>query len=534
MRWTPCFLTLGLAACAGEAPPRGGEAPAEAERTTLPTSLVPDDTVALLVVPSAQDLLGSVAEALAPFGEGAAPFPTDLVTLLELFGAAGDLEQVDPERPLAMAFSLEAGPSVAFLLPLRNEEAFAASLSEAPTPFHLADGYALLGARPTRRASGLAIDLPPGLVSLRLDVASVKGLLLPLLAQGLQEAGDQEGASPFTLDLLTPGLELGQELLDGARTLDLSLGWDAGRLTLDGSFDLVPGSAFAAWIVDEPTGAATLARGIDPQAAVMIAGGVAPTVLRERLLPWSRSLIDSYPEALRAGMLASIENMEPHYDQVGRSFAGSQDFGVEGMRYAYLLEPDDPETVAEALLESFCTTPFLETDGLAPIHGEEDGVTFTRIPFAMDGSAMAVTVVPDDPREEAELEAAMGRLLGEEMELVIGRRGSHVAAAVGQTPDVHAALERVRSAEGPPPPLAPLLREHGSANPLLVAHMDLARLMRGTLELAASLVDEEAPVLPKDLTVGIQLYAAGADGRLHGGLRFDLASLARMVEALNR
>jgi len=534
MRWTPCLLALGLAACSGEETAPAQNTPPPAKRPTIPAALVPENAVALLVVPSLEGLTPTVLEVYGLFDEGPPPFPTEPAALLDLAGVAGDLSQLDPSRPLGVAFSIEGGPSATFILPVLDGERFVAPLAGSPNPYHLDDGYALLGAPPSGQESDLARDVPAGLAALRIDVTSVRDLLIPLMVEALESANAGPQGTPVAMNMLAPLIELSRELLYGTRTLDLVLDWRDGRLLIEGAFELVPGRAFADWVVDEPTGAAELARGIDPDAAMMFAGGVAPSVLRERMLPWAKSMVQAYPEPLRQGMLASVETMEPHYDQVGRTFVGSQSFGSDGLRYSYLLTPDDPAALVEVLLESFCSTPFFDAGETTPVRGEEGGVAFVRVPVGLDAAALAETMAPDEQLDEADLEIAMGTVFGEGMELVVGRRDGYVAAAVGQAPDVHAPLDRLRDATGPPAPLAPLLREHGHANPLFVGHVDMARVMQGAMEMAVGLGVDDAPALPADLEVGLQFFAAGADGRLRFGIQLDLASLARLVEALQR
>ena len=157
-----------------------------------------------------------------------------------------------------------------------------------------------------------------------------------------------------------------------------------------------------------------------------------------------------------------------------------------------------------------------------------------RVPVTLDANALADTMAPGEEVDVAGLEAAMGSIFGDGMELVVGHRDGYVAASVAQDPDVLAPLDRMRSAGGPPAPLAPLLREHAHANPLVVGHVDVARLMRGAMEMAVGLGVEDPPTFPEGLEVGLGFFAAGAEGRLRFGVRFDLVSLSQLVEAMQK
>ena len=536
MRWIPTLLTLCLVGCSGEAVTPSKQESTPPTTAAIPAELWPEGAVALIVIPSAERLEEALLEAGALFTDEPAPFPTDGAELLALAGAAGDLTQLDPSRPIAVALLMQPGPTPAFVLPVRDGERFRAPLAGSDTPVHLVGDYALVGAAPGDGTAGLAADLPDGLLVLRLDMAALGPLVAPMIDPLLASTAVDETVPGFDMGGLMESFgALAREFIASSRTLDLALGWEDGRLIFDGHLALVPESSLAEWIHDGPTGAAELARSIDPDASMMFAGGLDPSVLRAKLLPWAHELFKAYPEPLRESLRTSLEQLETQYDLVGRAFAGSQHFGKDGLRYTYLLDPDNAEAVMESLVSSFCSTPFLGNTEAEAQRSEEDGIHLIRVPVVFDAEALAATLGESpDELDAQEFENAMQGVFGEGLELVVGRRDGYVAAQVGTGPGVRETLDRARAGGPPPPPLMPLLTEFGDANPLFVGRLDVASMLRGAMEVASEMLGEDAPEVPAGAPVELTFFAAGKDQSVRFGFRFDMAAMARLVEAMDR
>jgi hypothetical protein len=514
----------------------------------LPLDLLPADTLALVAAPSGEALGAALDEVLTLFGN-APPAPIDPYQVMAMAGLEGDLSLIDRSRPLVLVLHGDSVPSAAFLVPVEQPEAFAASLGGAPV--HLERGYALVGAEPGDGSKPFVEVLPSGLIVARMDLARLTPLIAPLLQQALSMAAADvppdpgQGMDPAAV-LTTMG-EMGIEFLEATETLDLVLSWREGKVNLDGHLSLRPDSEFAAWIGEQPTGAGQLAGALDPEAAMQFVGGFDPLVTKDRIIPWVQRMFAMYPQQIRDALNESVAQMQAHYEHMGSGFAGTQDFTEQGLRYTYVFAPDDPAAMVQTTLEMF-RSPGLALLGYKT--GEStttvvDGITLTSLPLEIDLEAMLAGLssapgsasdrASDRASDQAAFEQAermMAGLFGPDARLYLGSDDKYLAMSLGVEGEAQRTLRRARAGNPPPPHLAALLQAHGDGNPFLVARIDFARLIGGAWTVIGPTAPEEAPQLPPDLEVSLQLYCAGRNDRVDFGLSLDLASLARMVAAL--
>lgn len=540
-RSLPALGLVLLAGC-GDEPDAPPEARAEdtASSTLVvgpPLGLVPRGTVAFLTVPDPERFEAATREVLGLFSDEPPPFPLDAPGLLARAGAPGNLDLLDAERPVAVALRLDPGLAPAFLLPVTDGPAFAAGIA-GDVPVHLQGGYALVGAEPGASRPSAWSSRPGGeLLALRVDLEACGPLLTGAL-EGAAGSRPEPAPGGFDPEILLRTLRgFLEEVLASTTTLDVTLVWAEGRLGLEARIELVPGSALDGWIGAEPTGAAELAAALDPDAAMMMVGGVEPAVLRDHLLPRLRELFEGYPASMRDPLVASMAEMERHYEHVGGAFAGTQDLGPDGLRYTYVLESTDADAYLDGMLELFASPEYaaLGYRPGEPVEERREGTRVVRVPLTLDLEAMLAAMGGEAKEEERRAFAAvMGSMFGEDSELVLGAREGLVAGRLGPGPSMSALLDGARAGGPPPPGLAPLLERRGDDNPLLVGRLDLADLLREVLLRVGESSGEDLPRLPDDLTVELTFHAAGHGDRFHSGLDIDLAALARMIEALNR
>ncbi len=564
MRWTPLWIALFCTAC-GEgkdsaAPsPAGGAAqgpgalqtelstdgaePRDGGGPALPTELWPAEALLAWVVPSPPDLVEAVGQITGLFSEeGTRP---EAAQWLERLGAEGDLTELDQNRPLAVALVAgEPAPHLAFLLPIHDATRFAAPLAGSDKPLHLQDGYALIGADPAQSfpdwARGLerypALRTERPLVALRLDMPSLAPRVLPLV--DLYLAPPKAAVPPATAGTTQALADLLRELFASVSTLDLQGDWHGGELDLTLRFALLADGSLADWLGSTPPGVADLAHGLSPDAAILVAGGMEPRLLRDHALPWLRALYRSYPEPMRQATENWIDTWQDRIEVVGAAFAGSQELGPEGMRATYLLRPTDPELLVEALITSFRATPLLDPDSISVEREVEQETRLVRMRGRYDTTDLPADLVPQDSTGQVDLSEILQATLGQETIMVVARRAGYVAFDMGSAEGgdlrVREALDRVQAGSAPPAPIAELLARHPNASPLIVASLDLGAILRGSLALAQGALKEEAPSLPEGLAVPVEFYAAGEEGELRLGLRLDLASLAELVHALGK
>ncbi|MDA1264496.1 MAG: hypothetical protein O2816_05380 [Planctomycetota bacterium] len=505
----------------------------------VPQRLLPKGTVALVALPSISHFEEAVNEVVVLLDLEDTPTapPQAVAELLALMGVAGDLSLLDRDRPLLVALTMVEVPQPAFLLPVTDTAAFRDSLDPG-TPVTIDSGYALVGAKPGDGAqSSLLEDLPSGRIGLRVDLAALGPMILAMTDEVLSSADGGEMPAGMEMDAF---LELAQafigEFVASSRTFDLSLHWDAGRLGLSARLDLIEGSSLAGWITEKPTGVAALAHTLDPDAAMSFLGGIDPEVVREKMMPMVRRLSAIYPDGLREALLTSLDQVEEHYDHIGSAFAGTQDFGPNGLRYSYVLAPADPDATVAAMIKMFRSPGF---DQLGYEMGEPElvelgGATFQRLPMKFDLDKMNASLEGlTAPGSAAEIEEMMSLMFGEGLELTVGAVDKYVIAQVGGGADLATVLARVRGSSKPDASVEALLRKHGSASPVMLARIDMARLLRTAMDLVAP--QEAAGIeIDEDAEVEMILHAVGRGHHLDFGFEFDLAAMVELVQGMQK
>lgn len=534
-------------------------------------TLVPEESVLLVEVRSLDALARELEDFRARSSpEAAAITSTELLQRLAArLDLPGDLAQVDPTRPAALALRVGRGEALpTFIVPTRDPQRWIASTEDSPEKlsFATAGRYVActLGDPPLANAgvSRLCAGWPDVLLCARVDAARAIARFRPELdalldrVERLLEAGAL--ASPdATIDpteALDGFLSFARSLVESADRVELTLDARAGEHALRVELANRAGSPLARLGGVEPIDYLDLARRVDPAAALQLVGCYSHGAWTQLSAGTFGELFDGLersarlPEVLTDGLRALVEHALRIQALAGRPIAASADLGASGMRLAICTQPSDLAAF-EGAWRALGSEPALAPLGLIVAAGERvelAGVSTSTWRVALELGRTA-GLAPSGERTDAVLQGfdALVRSLfgGERATIALATFGERVLTLLGGDDAWRAAAAQRWVAGGEPSQeLARLAGELEGANPGYGVHVDLARL----LPAMARVLLEARPLEPSQEELLDALRALGerpAPFALHWAVRGErwsfgaragaagLAELARRIDA---
>jgi hypothetical protein len=525
----------------------GSQDPAEAAR------LVPADAFLTVRVESAARLHALAARFARMGGD---EVPADAAALLRDMDVPGDAAQIDVARPAYVAFSLGNGgmaPAPTFVVPVRDAQAYAASLAEDATlQTAVSGGYVGISTVPGYAAAGsdaALATLRPGLISASLDLATLIKTFRPMIEMGLdqvemmmdQMAVEQDAAMDMgaLMEVYVDGL---WAFVDSADQLDLVFEFDGtllqqrvwlstladspmAKLGGEGSFDLRPAAAF-----------------VDPEAGFGMLMACDMVKTTERFDPWLDMLLDAYPPEIGAEIERLVDAYRPLLPLLGPTFAASGDMGSGGMRIAYSLPCADPAKLSESmreLLASAAAGPASQAFAIgAPEEIELAGGKALRARLTFDVESLTEMSAPGEDVGAEELEqlaTVMESLYGDgNLPIVWRAMADRVAVALGGDDAFAAAAlnARPRPSDGQPAELRGAVEAASGGALGLVYRIDYARIFSDMAPMFASMgVDEFGSLSDKDLRMPITVWMKVAGTTWSGGASLRMDQLESVVQA---
>src|SRR5258706_3488401 len=288
-----------------------------AQTGTPLADLVPKNPVAFVQSPSlerAAKFVERLSRAFAP----ASPQTVDVAKLLMLIELPGDAVEVDPARPVGICLVLDTSgsgePLPAFLIPVRDADAFLKSLEKPGSPMKgvAKGGYACIGMGAAPELPGtpaaIAKGLPEGELAARIDVGRLVEQYHDMIDQGLDELeaeGTAAGEVPGGIDpkpLMGAYAGFLHDFVDSVETLDLGLRLDGDGIELGFALANAEGSALAAFGSKEKTGLRALAPLLDTDSGMSALMGMDGAAMMKHFQPFFDALSEAYPESIRPAM----------------------------------------------------------------------------------------------------------------------------------------------------------------------------------------------------------------------------------------
>ncbi len=353
-----------LASLALLATPFAAQAPAKVPSEF--STLVPSDSVVFVQLRSLEELAGLVGR-FQGGAEGEAPGVQELIESLELPGNAA---LVDPKGTFGFALGLSPqtmSPTPVFLVPTTDPKAFTESLGMPPGQVRSAGSFVAVAMQGMLGAAGdgaLLGELEDGLVSARVDLATLLQTFGPMIQMGLSMAEQQMdqamaqagAATPFDpTEVMGLYFDFLRDFLASAVRLELVLDTHGTQAELRGGFWNKEGSPLAGWAKAEDVDFAALARRLDAEAALQFVGAFDLSSMMEEFLPMYESMLTN---AVEQGGLAPEFSAAFHtYLEAARNLmplmstnAGSIDLAPEGMRGTFAYGSSDPQKLLQGWL----------------------------------------------------------------------------------------------------------------------------------------------------------------------------------------
>jgi hypothetical protein len=515
--------------------------------------LVPADAFLVLRVESAESL-HALATRFARLG-GEEP-PGDVGAMLAELDLPGDTGQIDLARPAFFALSLSGGSAVpTFVVPTRDAQAYATSL-EGAAEFHAAalGGYVGVSQRAGYAAAGepsaVLGALRPGLISARVDLASLIRTYRPLIEMGLgqfermmDEADLEQEAGMDVAALMEVYFDAIWAFVDSADQLDLAFDFD-GKVAQK--------RVWLTTLADSPMaklgGAQTYdlrpaAGWIDPDAAFGVLMACDLAAMLQRFEPMMDAVLDAYPAELAADLRSMLERQRSILPLMGPLLAASGDLGAEGMRASYRVASPKASELSEAMraaLAGLAAGEATKSFGVeAPQEAQLGGARVLRSRVTIDAeslSALAGGMQDVDAAQMEQMQALLKSLYGangvqlvwrtqgEGLTLALGGDDAFAASVLGAAPRAWADLPaELRSAV-----------ESASGGSLgLVYRIDYARIVSEMAPLFAGMgVGELGDFAGADLRMPVTLWMGVASTTWSGGAALDMDQLEAVVAAI--
>lgn len=516
--------------------------------------LVPADAFLTVRVESAERL-HDVAVRFARLGGD--DVPADAAALLDQMDVPGDVAEIDVARPAYMALSLGGGSAVpTFIVPARDAQAYAASLAADATLTAAAlGGYVgvstSLGYAAANEANPMLAALRPGLVSARIDLASLIKTFRPMIEMGLsqvemmmdQMAMEQE-ASPMDMGaLLEVYIDGLWAFVDSADQLDMVFDFDGKIFQQRAWLSTLADSPMAELSGPESFDLRPAAGWLDPEAgfSMLMACDMAKTV--ERFGPTLDLVLDAYPADLGAQWKRFMEAYRPILPLLGNSMAASGDIGAGGMRIAYSLLSPEPAKLSEAMrtqLTALAAGSQSEAFTMsAPEEIELAGGRALRARLAFDVSTLTESMAQGaevDPAQMDQLQTMMEALYGAgDLQMVWRPQADRLAMVLGGD-DAFAAstlAAKPRTFESLPPELRGAVEAASGGSMGLVYRIDYARIISEMAPMFAGMgMDELDALTGKDLRLPVTAWMNVAGTTWSGGAGLDVDQLTVLVTTI--
>lgn len=567
LRSNSALLTLSLSlllgsGCDGPAEPAEPdfEPPAAAQVPGGLARLVPADAFAFVELESLNALNLCSRDLIGVLDADEAESYDLAQSLGHLLGIEGPIEFADPTRPIGLAWSLPAGavvPIFTLIVALgpgewKVEEIVAQGVRSTT----ILDGWIALSHhgdyRPCGDDTSFSQELPAGQVRARIDLRRIVDTYRDLIDAGLDQAemaidaaaNDPEIPSGFDLvaimDLYFEGIRM---MLDGVDRLDVGIEVAGTEIGLEAWLDVLPESPLAVVSAGEPTSLPELARTVDPGSAVVFLMAFDWQGSKAWLQPVLDTVFGAYPEDFALFMATQMEHYTELYPLLGTSMAASGGFGKGGMRFAYVAESPDPRAYIDGYTELVTSQEAVHgfaVEGPLDRHVGDVGISEFRTTFSEDFYALMLgqdaADMSDEEREA--LRASMEAMYGPDGLVVrMAPAGDRLAMVMGGDDDYFSrAYDRMLEPDGDlPPALERALARVGHANPAIVAHVDLARIVAQLWETIRELPGAERPeslARFDHLPVTFTSWGAVDGTEWRGGFVFDLARIAEWGQAL--
>lgn len=514
-----------------------------AQTSTTLADLVPKGTVAFVQSPSlerAAKFVDRLASAFAPAGGQT----IDVAKLLAMIELPADAAAVDPARPVGVCLVLGEGgqPLPAFLIPVRDADAFLKSLAKPGSPMKgvAKGGYACIGfgAAPELPSAPAAIakGLPEGEISLRLDLKSLVEQFREQIDQGLDELEAQAGsASAAKAGGFDPAPMMGaymdgvRDVVDSAETLDIATRLEGDELELGFKLTNAEGSALAAFGSKEKTSVRALASLLDADSGMSALMGMDMTAMTKRFQPLFDAMPAAYPESMRPAMKQMFGHMSEFYGFMGTAQAVSMDFSDAGLRYRIYSRGGDPTKLLEAYRSLAGAMPGFAISDVP--QREVAGVKVSGVRLKIDIAALSKAVGEKNVHEteQAEVEKMMERMFGKDGMLIqVATKDDTALMVLGGDDDyLRASLGRISAKPSSPTLLARALQQVGDLNPCMIVHFDLGRMLDGLKSIVADMAPGGAADFPA-IALGTTFWG-GVDGRAWlGALDLNLSEIVAL------
>ena len=521
----PWFL-LALSACSGQ--------PAAGDDERALAALVPTHSVVYARLQSLDAVAASSNAVNSALDQGG---HHDGRQLLELLGSvAGATKLVDTARPLAFALVAPKAtpPTPLLFVPCSNAVDYAASLQRQQLVGVVVGNYVVvsMGAKyelPTAPCP-LCADLPPGLLSMRVDVATTAANLGVVIGGGLTAfraaalgAMQQQPDTGFDVEAIVDlYLDAARALLANVASCELSVQSNAGQLQFAAALHAKAGGAMDGW-GGAPIDVAPLAAKLSGKSPIDLVAAADWTRLWPRLEPVMTALFDIYPPSFREGMQKVMASYLRAYELAGSVFVGEGTaFGAEGLGLVVHMAPPDA-TALLAAVDEIVQRPELAQMGMqvTRVGGEDrDGAVLRDYTARMDVSKLYGEAVDGAAKEQAV----------KMVETLLGKDGVPVRVA-GRNGDVVLTIGKTKVGAGPAgapsPSLRAALAHVGDCNPMLIERLDMAALMRDGMQLLAPAAAERGLQVAAGTTAEVVVSGGirGAEWRF--GLAIDAAGLAK-------
>jgi hypothetical protein len=566
MQRSPSILAFALAVLAAPvlALPQAGQAPpseaSQAAKADEIAALVPKDAFFVLRIASldeAQAILRSLWQAFVPEEDAEA---INLRELLQAVAPGADLTLVAGDRPLAIAFSLDATsqePVPTAILPIADMDAYKASLPEpgagAPAPLVRGSYVAhsqVPGYQPAAEAPALALGAPAGTLAASVDLETLIETFRPMIEMGLDQAEQMMDMQAVPAAGMDPGemialyLDGVRAVLDSAERLDLSFAAPRGETDFGWSLSVAEGSPMAALAGAGPTSIRETAKLADGSAPMVMLFGFDMAKSMALFESFFDAVLDVYPEPARADLRRYMDAQKELYPLFGSSMAISGSFDAKGMRFAYFMKPTNPEAFVEkygeALGKAGGSAMGIFIGELAQI--EVEGLRVTQVSFNMDVAKLTEAMgaaggAAGDPEGAEMMRSFLERMYPPEgMRLSLASRGEHAVMVLGgDDAFLRGALRRLQVGGSPPPAdLARALERVGAAHPSFVMRFDVAALLAGMSELFTPMLGPGVFPDVSDLSAPVTVYAGVEGLRWHGGSSSDSARMGALVRRLSQ
>jgi hypothetical protein len=515
----------------------------QAPVTDEAASLVPADAAILVRVESLTGM-AELARAFASLGEEEPPTAAEI---LAGYSYPGPAANVDPARPLYLAVAFaptQPAPDLTWIVPAVSGTPLGLDNSDDAYTLHTAGDYTSITSRPgvarPNAPSPLVAALPPGLVAVHLDLATLIERFRPLIDMGLRQAETSLDSLPTDPSMPFDPSEIfawyfgvARDILASAEALDIALARDVEALMLRGRYRVKPGSPQEFARV-ETVALVPLLGLVDPGASMQMATSGSWKDMLDMSADLVETAVGLYPEPIRSDLERVLTLQEALGEALLPGVAMGGDFTTEGVRLCYVLRASDPERVLVGIEEMM--RAFDHGDGLAVVGPAERlvlaGFEGRVMPFEIRREAFVKMLAMVGEEPDQKVEQMIATIYGRNLRVALAARGEFVAVAMGNNDSVlRADIERLAHPALPSPKMLTLCDEIPPGAFALIQHLDFGRALGRFFEAMRGVMDFPLPVFP-ERDFSFDFWGSALEREYTGGVRMDLAELLGFVGAM--